>query len=146
MNDGSVSHNPNDILQRWKEEYSKLFSSEVTNADSEFIERLHSLNTELECEYNDLGFNNESADANPDISDMNDPITLEETKGALMKLKNGKAVGIHDLPNEILKNDHLSNAVKELFRVCFSHSIVPDAWCQRIICPLLKKTKTFAIH
>ena len=58
-----------------------------------------------------------------------------------MKLKNGKAVGLDNLPNEILKNDHLSNAAKELFKVCFTHSIVPDAWCQSIICPLLKKGK-----
>ena len=76
-----------------------------------------------------------------DISELNEPISFEETKRALMNLKNGKAVGLDNLPNEILKNDRLTNILNELFNVCFCYGIVPDNWCLSIICPLLKKGK-----
>ncbi|CAG2197290.1 unnamed protein product [Mytilus edulis] len=103
MDDGSVSSNPNDILSRWKSEYSKLFSSEIQQADSGFIEQIQQLNEQLEHEYEALNPSTETIDT--DLQLMNDPILLEETKRALQSLKNGKAVGIDNIPNEILKND-----------------------------------------
>ncbi|VDI18100.1 Hypothetical predicted protein [Mytilus galloprovincialis] len=102
MDDGSVSHDPSEILQRWKEEYSKLFSSDNTKVDSEFVEQLQNLNSQLEREYENLPVNQTYVD-NTSTSELNEPISLDETKRALMSLKNGKAVGIDNLPNEILK-------------------------------------------
>ncbi|CAG2194034.1 unnamed protein product [Mytilus edulis] len=125
MDDGSVSHDPSEILQRWKEEYSKLFSSDNTKVDSEFVEQLQNLNSQLEREYENLPVNQTYVD-NTSTSELNEPISLDETKRALMSLKNGKAVGIDNLPNEILKSDVLSKTLHELFNVCFSYGIVPD--------------------
>ncbi|CAG2209764.1 unnamed protein product [Mytilus edulis] len=115
MDDGSVSSNPNDILSRWKSEYSKLFSSEIQQADSGFIEQIQQLNEQLEHEYEALNPSTETIDT--DLQLMNDPISLEETKRALQSLKNGKAVGIDNIPNEILKSNNLTSILHELYNV-----------------------------
>ncbi|VDI09669.1 Hypothetical predicted protein [Mytilus galloprovincialis] len=143
MDDGSVSHDPSEILQRWKEEYSKLFSSDNTKVDSEFVEQMQNLNSQPESEYENLPVN-QTFVYNTSTSELNEPISLDETKRALMSLKNGKAVGINNLPNEILKSDVLSKTLHELFNVCFSYESVPGPWCRSIICPLLKKARISA--
>ncbi|CAG2243004.1 unnamed protein product [Mytilus edulis] len=70
-------------------------------------------------------------------------VFIEETKQALRSVKLGKAVGIDNLPNEILRNDNLTNVLHELYNTCFCNGIVPDVWCQNIIQPLLKKGKDY---
>ncbi|VDI51031.1 Hypothetical predicted protein [Mytilus galloprovincialis] len=77
------------------------------------------------------------------ITEVNESISFQELKRALLNLKNGKATGIDNLPNEFLKSEKLIHVLLELFNVCFSNGIVPDAWCQSIICPLLKKGKDY---
>lgn len=141
MGDGSVSHNPNDILSRWKQEYAKLFSGDIQNVDNDFIEQLEQLNTQLEQEFESLNHTNETIDT--EQQSINDPISIEEVKRAVHGLKNGKAVGVDNVPNEILKSDKLTNILHELYNVCFSHGIVPDMWCQSIICPILKNGKDY---
>ncbi|VDI40930.1 Hypothetical predicted protein [Mytilus galloprovincialis] len=74
---------------------------------------------------------------------MNDPISLEETKRALQSLKNGKAVGIDNNPNGILKSNNFTSILHELYNVCFLHCEVPDMWFQSIICPILKNGKDY---
>lgn len=138
MLDGSVSHNSTDILQRWKEEYSNLFSSEVVNVDNQFTAQVQTLNHQLQQELDNCDIQEE--DDTTGITEVNESISFQELKRALLNLKNGKATGIDNLPNEFLKSKKLINVLLELFNVCFSNGIVPDAWCQSIICPLLKVT------
>ncbi|VDI72789.1 Hypothetical predicted protein [Mytilus galloprovincialis] len=83
MDDGSVSSNPNDILSRWKSEYSRLFSSEIQQADSGFIEQLQQLNEQLEHEYETLNPSTETIDT--DLQLMNDPISVEEKTALQVK-------------------------------------------------------------
>ena len=70
-----------------KEEYSKLFSGELTNVDLHFIERLQIFNKDLLREYKGLSLNYETTETEHGMSDINDPISLEETKRALFKLR-----------------------------------------------------------
>ncbi|CAG2193097.1 unnamed protein product [Mytilus edulis] len=105
LEDGSYSNDPNVILSRWKEEYSKLFSGNSEEINDEFIKQLKTLNEQWEEE---LCAAEAGADNIQHISDMNEPVSLEETKTALRRAKNEKAVGIDNIPNEILKNDKLT--------------------------------------
>ncbi|CAG2207481.1 unnamed protein product [Mytilus edulis] len=141
MLDGSVSHNSADILQRWKEEYSNLFSSEVVNVDNQFIAQVQTLNQQLKQELYNCDIQEE--DDTTGITEVNESISFQELKRALLNLKNGKATGIENLSNEFSKSKKLINVLLELFNVCCSNGIVPDAWCQSIICPLLKKGKDY---
>ena len=85
-----MSHYPSEILQRWKEEYTKLFSIDTTKVDFDFIEQLENHNSQLEREYEPLPVNDPTYIDNTSTSKLNEPISLEETKRALMSLKNGK--------------------------------------------------------
>ncbi|VDI44475.1 Hypothetical predicted protein [Mytilus galloprovincialis] len=58
-------------------------------------------------------------------------------------VKLGKAVGVDNLPNEILCNKILTVPLQKLFDMCFSHGIVPSPWCQSIIHPILKDGKDY---
>ena len=75
--------------------------------------------------------------------DLNDPITIDEKKGAIQALKLGKSVGIDNLPNEILKKEKLITILNELFNLCFLNAIIPELWSKSIIVPILKPGKDY---
>ncbi|XP_076072119.1 uncharacterized protein LOC143043825 [Mytilus galloprovincialis] len=142
LNEGGYSNDPNIILGRWKEEYAKLFSGNSNEANNELIDEIEKLNARWEQELSNIDI--ETGIENEHIAnEINDQISLEETKQALRSVKLGKAVGIDNLPNEILRNDNLTNVLHELYNTCFCNGIVPDVWCQNIIQPLLKKGKDY---
>ncbi|CAG2225803.1 unnamed protein product [Mytilus edulis] len=74
MDDGTYSNDPNVIRERWKEEYSELFSENTTNVDNEFMERIKALNSQWELEFEQLRVNVD------DNESQHDEITIEETK------------------------------------------------------------------
>ncbi|CAG2217942.1 unnamed protein product [Mytilus edulis] len=129
MDDGTYSNDPNVIRERWKEEYSELFSENTTNVDNEFMERIKALNSQWELEFEQLRVNVDDNESQH-ISSMNDEITIEETKRAIRKAKNEKAVGLDNIPNEIIKNDKLLTVLHRLFNTCFTHGIVPEYWAK----------------
>ena len=47
---------------------------------------------------------------------------------ALNKLKNGKAMGMHNLPNRTLKlsKDMITNSLSDLFNACIDASVFPS--------------------
>ncbi|VDI71747.1 Hypothetical predicted protein [Mytilus galloprovincialis] len=141
MDDGTYSNDPNVIRERWKEEYSKLFSENSTNVDNEFMERNKAFNSQFELEFEQLRVNVDDNESQH-ISSMNDEITIEETK-RFEKRKNEKAVGLDNILNEIIKNDKLLTVLDRLFNTCFTDGIVPDYWTKSIIHPLLKKGKDY---
>ena len=67
-------------------------------------------------------------------------ISITELKLAIKSLKCNKAVGIDDLPAEVLKCDNLLDALRALFNKCFATGITPTAWKQGIINPIPKST------
>ena len=72
---------------------------------------------------------------------LNSPITLEEIMRVLTKAKSGKAVGIENIPNEILRCDKLVPVLFKRFSTCFEHNIIPSLWYKTIIQPVLKRGK-----
>ena len=117
MDDGTYSNDPNVIRERWKEEYSELFSENTTNVDNEFMERIKTLNSQWELEFEQLRVNVDDNESQH-LSSMNDEITIEETKRPIRKAKNEKAVGLDNIPNEIIKNDKLLTVLHRLFNTC----------------------------
>ena len=69
-------------------------------------------------------------------------INTTELKLAIKSLKCNKAVGIDDLPAEILKCDNLLDTLLVHFNKSFTTSIIPTAWKQGIINPIPKSTTT----
>ena len=70
---------------------------------------------------------NTSTDANQEI---NLPISIQEVKKHLAKLKNGKAHGIDNILNEYLKHmpDNLIDIITRFFNVVLDSGQVPESW------------------
>lgn len=135
MVDGTISHERNAILEQWRFKNSKLFESQIMEVDDNFIDNLERLNSEMERKLENLDLNESDSDVTN--NEMNDVISIEETRNAMNALKQGKAVGVNNLPNEILKNENLVNIFNQLFNLCFIHGTLPNVWHKSIICPIL---------
>ena len=71
---------------------------------------------------------------------MNQEISLTEVRKSVMSSKNKKAVGIDNIPNEILKNETCINVLHRLFNACFQSGKIPSLWLQAIISPIPKSS------
>lgn len=67
--------------------------------------------------------------------------SYEETREAILKLKNGKAAGSDGVPGELLKygGDVLWNVIHELIVHVWNHEVIPDEWKLAVIVPIYKK-------
>ena len=72
---------------------------------------------------------------------LDDPITVEEIKSALNKLKSKKAAGPDNVIGEFYKNagDVILPFLHKFFNHIFENGLFPDSWCTAIIQPLHKK-------
>ena len=130
LDDGGVSDDPNIVLENGKgtsKRYTKPM--ELQGATT-----THLFKTSVDCHNN--GRNNIQASAT-----LNRPIALQETVNSLKTLRNGKAVGIDNIANEILKVQTIQNCLHSLFASCFEYGMVPGMWLQGIIHPILKRGK-----
>lgn len=72
--------------------------------------------------------------------DLNEPITVQEIKKGIDKLKNNKAYGIDLILNEYIKctSDLLLPVYEKLFNLILNTGIIPSTWLTGIIKPLYK--------
>ena len=118
LESGEVSTDPKHVLQTWKTSYEQLLNQNAETATP------------------------------PDISDeqqnvnstnlINNEIGIEEVKTAIKTLKSNKAMGIDELPSEVLRCEHLLKPLHTLFNKCFSSGVIPSLWKQGIINPVPK--------
>ena len=74
-------------------------------------------------------------------NNMNREISVHEVSNIVLKAKNGKAVGIDKIPNEVLKNNTCILFLKCLFNLCCDTGKSPGCWPDGIIVPV-PKSKT----
>ena len=132
-NDGNILTAPSDILNKWKHDFKDLYQSIDYNFENEFLQELilyknfrESLMLDPLC-YSDNNLNKE--------------ISVHEVSNIVLKAKNGKAVGIDKIPNEVLKNNTCILFLKCLFNLCFDTGKSPGCWHDGIIVPV-PKSKT----
>lgn len=120
-------------LKKWEKDYSNLYAySSSTLFDDNFLEEMCKVKLEMETGMNIIYHQN-------DI--LNSEITLDEVLKVLDKAKENKTVGIDDLPNEVLKNSNLCNALYCLCYICFHNGIIPSVWNRSIIKPIPSPAK-----
>ena len=113
LDNGSVSYHKNDVLEKWKSGFSRLYDSvEITS----------------ELSSDETGLNNVSTQ--PLSEDM---ISLFEVKKAVKATKTNKASGVDSIPVEVLKNDSAISCLHILFNVCFRTGKIPTEWGKGII-------------
>ena len=69
---------------------------------------------------------------------LNDVISFAEVVKCIYNLKDNKAYGPNQIPNEILKTHKLDILLYNYFRLCFENTCTPSVWLKAIITPIPK--------
>ena len=128
---GDIVYNTNEVLDKWRDEFSSLYSPSLENITTEQLEFKEHIKAE-----------NEKFEKNPcDISPtINIPFTVEEVVKVIGKSKNNKAPGIDGIVYDVLKNEPSAIVMTALFNMCFETHLVPDIWVQALIHPIPKSS------
>ena len=140
---GNITYNSQEILRKWKSDFSTLYNNSSGNYDDQFLLEIQRLTREWELEFDQARQNSDSSVNDGSNIELNRPITIEEVRRSISAAKTGRAVGIDNLPNEVLKSDTLIPVLKTLFNACLEHGVVPTMWYRTIITPILKKDKDY---
>ena len=150
MPDGSVSYHPDQVIRQWKQDFQELYQCSIDPGANE-VDVLSTMEQWVAawCEdYETAVVNHVIPKDDPQRSthlatmQLNTPITLQETMNALKHAKNGKAVGIDNIPNEILKVPLLLEILHELYNMCFEKNEIPSVWYEAVNHPILKPGKS----
>ena len=141
MSDGSLSRDVKDVLVKWHEDISKLYSGLRQDPelafDDDFYHEILSKKEEFERisenEKAELGFGNYNTE------ELNMALSLEEVSKAIDKCKLGKAY--LEIPNEVLKNANAKLLLHKFFNICFSSGLNPSEWYFSDIKPIPKPDK-----
>jgi hypothetical protein len=123
---GQVSDDPIEVLSKWNGEFSELLKG-YAKADFD-EEHFESVSQGLQNMEN----------SNDVTVELNEPLCLNEIKGALKKAKLNKAVGVDNLCYEIMKNEPSSILLLHLFNRILSCQIIPSIWRRTILKPIPK--------
>ena len=123
LDDGSVSTNIDDILSKWKSDFSALFTGDGC--------------TDFNC--------HQPSEKSDEIGGnllFNQPISIVEVHRAVTSAHLGKACGVDNIPMVALKNDTSILFLHVLFNNCFSNGVIPSLWGKCIINPIYKSSST----
>ena len=149
LSDGTQTSDIQVVLAKWRTDFEQLYKlCDNGPINNDMFKRMENISEQWSAEYANLVSQplDPDSQASVDVHSANDilnrDITYEETCNALRMSKNGKAVGIDNIANEILKCDPLSASLHRLFQAVFEHNIVPSMWWRAMIHPALKKGKS----
>ncbi len=77
-----------------------------------------------------------------DNSVLNGNITIDEINMVIDRLKNRKAPGIDEIPNEVLRSEPVKNCLHKFFQYYFDTGLLPSCWSNAIIKPIPKNKKS----
>ena len=130
--DGSRSKQVPDVLEKWASDFESLYNCTTQNDTNSQDPRLT---------HKDL-LENAMLDPLYECNHfLNCNLNIVEIQQAISKSKNGKAVGIDRIPNEILKLDSVIEVLHRLFQLVFDCGKIPSDWRNAIILPIPKDAK-----
>lgn len=71
-------------------------------------------------------------------SSFSQEFTLSEVQKAIFDVKSNRAVGIDEIPGEVLKNDSVARFLQNLCNICFRSGTIPCIWNRTLIKPIPK--------
>ena len=132
--DGQVTGEMDQVLKRWKDDFASLFKNNGIY-DEPFLQSVKDKVQKFESEMENFVPRN-----NVEYGSMNDDITGDEVRAAILKAKIGKAMGVDNIPAEVLKSGPVYLFLIKLFNLCFRYGIVPSVWQRGIINPIPKSS------
>ena len=117
LENGSISFNIDDVLRKWQNDFSSLFSAKDWVMLATILAVM-------------LLINDPAVNASNQQMSYNQLISILEVKKAIDAAKRGKATGIDNIPMEVMKNDTAVSFLHVLFNICFDNGSVPSDWGQ----------------
>ena len=139
--DGSISGDTGEVLQRWFQDISNLYAGLNEQPDIAFDESFYQKVLEKKAEFEKLTGEQQAniPDINYPSSSLNDELTMVEVSNAIDRTKCGKAY--LDIPNDALKNWNAKLLLHKLFNLCFNSGMSPSEWSLSNIIPIPKPDK-----
>lgn len=132
---GEISSDEKLLKQTWYKEFKNLYNPD-SDPDFDAAFKNEAINQKLHLErmmLDPLYIPN---------TFLNSQINEEEIRKVVYKTKNGKSVGVDELPYEVLKNENVVKTLHKMFQLCFDSGIVPQTWSKAIIYPIIKDNKS----
>ena len=130
--DGKVVNDVNLVIKKWRSDFEQLYANTTRdNFDNSFKKQ----------ELLELESNSVENDNLPGYNTLNCKISLEELQKVINKSKNGKAVGLDGIPNELLRHEIVIKLLHCLFNICMELKMIPDIW-RKAILHLIPKDKS----
>ena len=135
--DDSISHDLKEILERWLNDISKLFSGVNDDPEVAFNDDFYAEIMNKKYEFENLTTEQQNQTSKYDTETINQEISFKEVSDAINNIKLKKAY--LDIPNEALKNDHAKLILHKFFNMCFKSGLSPFDWNLSDIKPIPKK-------
>ncbi len=135
--EGNLTRNVEAVMRKWKDEFSSLFTlSNESGFNEEFLKNVKQ--RVCECEQIMEYLYEEHSNSGVEYGNLNSDITADEVKKAVTQSKKGKAMGIDNIPSEVLQSDVVQLFMIKLFNNCFKHGVIPRCWQKGVINPIPK--------
>ena len=137
--DDSISRDLKEILERWFNDISKLFSGLNDNPEMAFDDNFYQEVLNKKAEFENMSYEEQSQHCEYTSEDFNSDICYDEVADAVNKSKLRKSY--LEIPNEAMKNRNAKLLLCKFFNLCFISGINPSDWDFSDIIPIPKKDK-----
>ena len=137
--DGSISNDIKEILERWHQDISLLFSGFRENPDMVFDEHFYNEIKSKKEEFENISPEDQQPQGRFNSSNLNSDLSFVEVSKCIDTIKLRKAY--LDIPNEVTKNLNAKSLLHKFFNLCFSSGLSPSDWDYSNIKPIEKKDK-----
>ena len=137
--DESISTDLQEILMRWQNDISKLFSGLREEPEFVFDDIFYEEILNKKKEFENICPEDVLQDSKYDSAELNSEILYNEVSKCIDSSKLHKAY--LDIPNEALKNTNAKLLLYKFFKICFESGLNPADWDNNDIKPIPKKDK-----
>ena len=137
--DETISRDLKEILERWYQDISKLFSGVREDPEIVFNENFYQEILNKKEEFENMPFEQQSLNCDYNSDNMNNEISYDEVSDAIDKSKYKKSY--LEIPNEVMKNKNAKLLLFKFFNLCFISGFNPSDWDFSDIIPIPKKDK-----
>jgi hypothetical protein len=143
LEDGEITSNIELVLNKWKHDFKMIYENVGHGQfNEEHLEYISQRIPEMERLYENILANQGIADGTQGHAPLNAPLTYNEIRPAIFRAKKRKAVGLDELPAELLQNETAVHILFRIFSHCFESASIPTVWQQGIINPIFKPSNT----
>ena len=141
---GTIVTDTEKVLNRWRRDFKNIYQN-IGNGqfDEDHLAYIEQRVDSMEREYQEMvREHNEDIHGINHIDILNQPLTLDEVRKAVLRAKKRKAVGLDELPAELLQNETAIEILYRIFTHCFENATIPSIWQEGIIHPIFKPSNS----